>query len=379
MKQPVNIWEWRERARRRLPRLVFDYLDGGAEDESALRRNRSAIEALHLVPAVLNDTSKLDLSTELFGQRFELPIAITPTGFNGLFWPEGDVALARAAATAKIPFTLSTPSNARLERIPREAGGTPWMQLYVMGERSLAEQMMQRAHDAGFAALILTADTAVSGYRERDVRNGFKLPLKRGPRMILDVARRPGWLLDIARHGVPQLVNLSASESREANLQAQAALLSRTMDRTLDWDAIAWIRRFWKRPLLLKGVLSGHDARRAIEHGIDGVIVSNHGGRQLDSAPATIEVLPEIIAAVEGRVPVFIDSGFRRGADVVKALALGARAVLLGRTTLYGLAASGEAGVHAVLTMLRAEIERTMILVGARSVADLNARHIRRA
>ena len=377
MKQPLSIWQWRERARGRLPRLVFDYLDGGADDERCLRRNRAALEALELRPAVLKDVSSIDLSVEIFGQRFELPVAITPTGFNGLFWPDGDVALARAAAACKIPFTLSTPSNARLERIPSEAGGTHWLQLYVMSDRSLAEQMMKRALASSFSALILTVDVPVSGYRERDLRNGFKLPLKYTMPMMLDVVRRPGWLWNVARTGLPQLVNLSESASKQASLQAQAALLSRTMDRTLDWSSIEWIRRHWPRPLLLKGVLDPEDARRALDHGLDGIVVSNHGGRQLDSAPATIDVLPEIVTAVAGRVPVLVDGGFRRGSDIVKALALGARAVLLGRTTLYGLAAAGEPGVAQVLGMLRAEIERTMILIGAASVRDLSPERVR--
>jgi (S)-mandelate dehydrogenase len=377
MKQPLNSAQWRERARRRLPRLVFDYLDGGAEDESCLKRNRAAIEALQLRPALLNNVSNIDLSVEILGQRFDLPVAITPTGLNGLFWPDGDVALARAAAACKIPFTLSTPSNARLERIPLEAaGGTHWLQLYVMSDRSLAEQMLKRALAANFSALILTADVPVGGYRERDLRNGFKIPLQYTVPMMLDIARHPRWLMSMARTGMPQLVNLSESDSKQATLQAQAALLSRTMDRTLDWSSIDWIRRHWPRPLMLKGVLDPEDARRALDHGLDGVIVSNHGGRQLDSAPATMAVLPEIVAAVAGRMPVLVDSGFRRGSDVVKALALGARAVLLGRTTLYGLAAAGEEGVRQVLQTLRADIERTMILIGAASVRELTAERV---
>jgi (S)-mandelate dehydrogenase len=377
MKQPLNSAQWRERARRRLPRLVFDYLDGGAEDESCLKRNRAAIEALQLRPALLNNVSDIDLSVEILGQRFDLPIAITPTGLNGLFWPDGDVALARAAAACKIPFTLSTPSNARLERIALQAaGGTHWLQLYVMSDRSLAEQMLKRALAANFSALILTADVPVGGYRERDLRNGFKIPLQYTVPMMLDIARHPRWLMSMARTGMPQLVNLSESDSKQATLQAQAALLSRTMDRTLDWSSIDWIRRHWPRPLMLKGVLDPEDARRALDHGLDGVIVSNHGGRQLDSAPATMAVLPEIVAAVAGRVPVLVDSGFRRGSDVVKALALGARAVLLGRTTLYGLAAAGEEGVRQVLQTLRADIERTMILIGAASVRELTAERV---
>ncbi len=376
MKQPLNVWEWRERARRRLPRIVFDYLDGGAEDERCLERNRAAIENIWLRPLLLSDVSRIDLSTEIFGQRFELPIAITPTGLNGLFWPDADIALARAAATVKIPFTLSTPSSARLERIAREAGGTHWMQLYVMSDRSLAEQMMKRALAANFSALILTADVPVSGYRERDLRNGFKVPLKLTAPMMLDVALHPRWLLDLLRYGMPRLVNLTESESKEASMQAQAALLSRTMDRTLDWNCIDWIRRHWPRTLMLKGVLDPEDARRALDHGLDAVIVSNHGGRQLDSAPATIDVLPEIVAAVAGRVPVMIDSGFRRGSDIVKALALGARAVLLGRATLYGLAAAGEEGALEVLQLLRTDVERTMILTGVASVRELTAERV---
>jgi (S)-mandelate dehydrogenase len=377
MKQPINIADWRLLARRRLPRLVFDYLDGGAEDEVCLKRNRASIEALQLRPALLNDVSAVDLSVEILGQRSALPVAITPTGLNGLFWPHGDLALARAAAACGIPFTLSTPSNVRLERIPLEArGGTHWLQLYVMSDRSIAEQMLARALASSYSALILTADTQVSGYRERDLRNGFKIPPGYSLSMMLDMVRRPRWLLDLARTGMPKLVNLSAGESKEATLAAQALLLTRTTDRTLDWNSIEWIRRHWPRPLLLKGVLDPEDARRALDHGLDGVIVSNHGGRQLDSAPATIDVLPDIVAAVAGRVPVLVDSGFRRGSDVVKALALGASTVLLGRTTLYGLAAAGEAGVLGVLQMLRAEIERTMMLLGAASVRELTAERV---
>jgi (S)-mandelate dehydrogenase len=376
MKQPLNIWDWRERARRRLPRLVFDYLDGGAEDESCLKRNRAALEAVQLRPALLGDVSSIDMSVEMFGQRFDLPVAITPTGLNGLFWPDGDVELARAAAANKIPFTLSTPSNARLERIPREAGGSNWLQLYVMSDRSLAEQMMKRALAANFSVLILTADVPVTGYRERDLRNGFKLPFQYTAPMLLDFALHPRWSIGVMRGGAPRLVNLTESQSDQASAPAQAALLSRTMDRSLDWSSIEWIRRHWPRPLLLKGVLDPEDARRALDHGLDGVVVSNHGGRQLDSAPATIDVLPEIVAAVAGRVPVLVDGGFRRGSDIVKALGLGARAVLLGRTTLYGLAAAGEEGVRHVLHMLRTEIERTMILIGAPRVRDLTAERV---
>jgi (S)-mandelate dehydrogenase len=376
MKAAINVDDFRERARRRLPRLVFDYLEGGADDEICLRRNRAALEALHLRPTLLQDVSTIDTSVELFGQRLPLPLAVAPTGLNALIWPDGDLALAHAAAAAGIPFALSTASNARLERIPLEAGGINWFQLYVMGDRSLAERMMRRARDAGYAALILTADVPVSGYRERDLRNGFKLPFKYSPAMLLDAACHPRWMLGLLRGGMPGFANLSDPDSGPASAQTQAALLSRAMDRTLKWDGIKWVRQHWPGPLLLKGVLTEADARRAVERGVDGLIVSNHGGRQLDSAQPTIEVLPEIVHAVAGGVPVLVDGGFRRGSDIVKALALGARAVLLGRAPLYGLGADGARGALEVLRLLGEELVRTMTLMGATSVEQLKPERV---
>lgn len=371
MKAALNIDDLRARARRRLPRLVFDYVDGAAEDERCLRRNCEALEALRLRPAVLRDTASVDTSIELLGHRFALPIAIAPTGLNGVIWPEGDLALARAAANADIAFIMSTASTTRLERVRQEAGGVSWYQLYVMGQRSIAERMMQRAFDSGFSALVVTVDVPVSGYRERDLRSGFRLPFRYTPRMVLDAALHPRWVLGLLRAGMPTLANLSDPGHAPVSAQTQAALLSRTMDRTLDWASLDWMRRHWPGPLLLKGILDPEDARRAVDRGVSAVIVSNHGGRQLDSAQATIEVLPEIVAAVRGKVPVLVDSGFRRGSDVVKALALGAKAVLLGRAALYGLAAGGVRGVEEALRVFSEEIVRTMTLVGARSVAEL--------
>jgi (S)-mandelate dehydrogenase len=240
-----------------------------------------------------------------------------------------------------------------------------------MGDRELAERMMQCASDAGFSALILTADVPVSGYRERDARNGFRLPFKYSPKLVLDVACHPRWLMGLLRGGMPGFANLSDPDAGPVSAQTQAALLTRTMDRTLTWDSLQWVRRHWSGPLILKGVLDPDDARRAVDRGVDAVIVSNHGGRQLESAQPTIEVLPQVLAAVGGRVPVLVDSGFRCGSDVVKALALGARAVLLGRAVLYGLAADGARGADEVLQMLAADIARTMTLMGAASVRHL--------
>jgi (S)-mandelate dehydrogenase len=371
MKTAINLGDFRRRARRRLPRLVFDYLEGGADAESCLQRNRCAIEALRLRPRLLSNVATIDTSIELFGQRLPLPLAIGPIGLNALFWPDGDVALARAAAKAGIPFALSTASNARLERIPQEAGGVNWFQLYVMGDRELAERMMKRASDAGFSALILTADVPVSGYRERDARNGFRLPFKYSPGLVFDAACHPRWLMGLLRGGMPAFANLSHPDAGPVSAQTQAALLTRTMDRTLTWNSLQWVRRHWPGPLMIKGILDPQDARRAVDGGVDAVIVSNHGGRQLDCAQATIEVLPQVLAAVGGRVPVLVDSGFRRGSDVVKALALGARAVLLGRAALYGLAADGERGAGEVLRMLAEDLARTMTLMGAASIGQL--------
>jgi (S)-mandelate dehydrogenase len=371
MSTAINVSDYRERARRRLPRMVFDYLEGGADDETCLTRNRTAIEALQLRPSLLRDVSAIDTSVELFGQRLALPLAVAPTGLNALFWPDGDVELARAAASAGVPFALSTASNARVERIPKVAHGINWFQLYVAGDRSLAERMIQRARGAGYAALVFTVDVPVSGYRERDLRNGFRLQFRYSPGMALDAARHPSWLFGLLRSGMPRFVNLSDSDAGPLSAQTQAALLSRATDRTLDWDSLRWLRHHWPGPLLLKGVLTADDARRALDRGVDGIIVSNHGGRQLDCAQATIEALPEIVSAVGGSVPVLVDSGFRRGSDVVKALALGARAVLLGRATLYGLAADGQRGAREVLRLLGEELVRTMTLLGARSIEDL--------
>jgi (S)-mandelate dehydrogenase len=372
----LNVEDYRVRARKNLPKFVFDFLDGAAEDESCLRRNARDIEQIGLLPSCLRDVSKIDTSIELFGATWKLPIGIAPTGFNGLLRPAADVMLARAAARAGIAFTLSTASNERLERVPAEAGGINWFQLYVMSDRAIASQMIARAKQAGFSALVLTVDVPVSGHREKDTRNGFKLPFRPGIGTLLNLCTHPRWLARFARSGMPSFVNLSASGNAAASAQAQAALLSRAMDRSMVWDNLAWLRAQWDGPILLKGLLHPEDAKRAVAHGMDGIIVSNHGGRQLDAAPATIQALPAVVAAVAGCIPVLVDSGFRRGSDIVKALALGARAVLIGRPVLYGVAVDGEVGAGAVLDILGAELVRTMTLIGASRIADIHAGHI---
>lgn len=366
----LNIADYRRIAKARLPRFVFDYIDGAAEDESCVRRNRSDFERLAIVPRMLRDVTALDLSVELFGERWRYPFGIGPTGFNGFVHPQGDAMLARAAAASGIPFVLSTASNMRLE-VVRQPGAIDWFQLYVLSERAIAEQMVRRAKRAGYGALVLTVDVPVSGLRERDVRNGFRLPFRPTPGLLLNLCRHPLWLARQLRSGAPSFVNLAEDEGGQS-AEAGAALLTRDMDRSLSWESLDWLRRLWDGPLLLKGLLHPEDARLALRHGVDGVIVSNHGGRQLDAAPSAITALPGIADAVEGRIPVLLDSGIRRGSDIAKALALGARAVLLGRATLYGLASGGEPGARAVIDLLAGELGRALTLAGVPRAADLD-------
>lgn len=372
----LNVEDYRARARKALPRFVFDYVDGAADDEACLRRNAAAMERIQLVPSCLTDVSSIDTRVEVFGATWKLPVAISPTGFNGLCRPGGDVLLARAAAAAGIPFTLSTASNERIENVAKAGDGIKWLQLYVMSDRAIAQQMMRRARAAGYSALVLTVDVPVSGNREKDMRNGFKLPFRPGFNTMLDLCAHPRWLARFMQSGAPNFVNLSESAEAGASAQLQAALLARAMDRTLAWQHLDWVRAHWDGPLLVKGILNPRDAELAVRHGVDGIIVSNHGGRQLDAAPATMQVLPAIVRAVDDRIPVLVDSGFRRGSDIVKALALGARAVMIGRPTMYGMAANGQQGAQAVLGILGAELERAMTLLGAARVADIGEHHV---
>jgi (S)-mandelate dehydrogenase len=371
----LNIEDYRRQARRRLPQFVFEYVDGAAEDERCLRRNRDALEQLALVPQCLRDTTSIDSSIEVFGETWRQPFAVAPTGFNGMVCPDGDLLIARAAAAAGVPFTLSTASNARAEEVA-QTQGIRWLQLYVMSDRSIAEQLVRRARRAGYSALVLTVDVPISGYRERDVRNGFRLPFRPTPRTIANLCLHPGWLLRLATSGIPQFANLAESPEAAQSPQVQAALLARSMDRSLVWESLAWLRSLWDGPLVIKGVMHPDDVRKALKAGVDGIIVSNHGGRQLDAAPATTTMLPRIVSEAGERVPVFIDSGFRRGSDVVKALALGARGVFLGRPVLYGLAAGGQQGVGAVLGLFADEVARTMTLMGVSRIADLGPHHL---
>ncbi|MGH8294528.1 MAG: alpha-hydroxy acid oxidase [Steroidobacteraceae bacterium] len=374
----LNIADLREIARRRVPGFVFEYVEGGAEDEATLRHNREALAALRFVPQTLIDTRGRTLEASLFGRPAAAPLVIAPTGLNGMLHPEGDIALARAAAAFGIPYTLSTLSTTRLEDVAARAGGRLWMQLYVMKNRAIAEDIMARAAGAGYEALVFTSDANVFGNREWDKRN-YMRPGKPRLSAILDTLRHPRWLLDVlVRRGVPRFHNIEAFlPPGAASAVGGSTIIPQMFEPTLAWTDIGWIRRHWPGKLLIKGVLSVEDARRALDAGCDGIVLTNHGGRQLDYCVAPIEVLGEIAAAVGDRLTIVIDSGFRRGSDIAKALALGAHTVMIGRAALYGLAADGERGVRRALDMLAVELDRVLGQLGCRSVAELRASLLR--
>jgi (S)-mandelate dehydrogenase len=376
----LNIADLRAVARRRVPHFVFEYVEGGAEDEASLRCNRTSFEALRLIPQTLVDTSSRHLRTEILGRPAAAPLVIGPTGLNGMLHADGDIGLARAAAHLGIPFTLSTMSTTRLEDVAKQAGGRLWMQLYVMKNRAVAEDIMTRAAAAGYEALVFTTDANVFGSREWD-RRSYQAPGKPTLRARLDALRHPGWLRSVLMaNGIPRFRNLEGFLPPGAtSAVGGSTIIPKLFEATITWDDITWIRRFWPRKLLIKGVLSVPDAERAAALGCDGIVLTNHGGRQLDSCVAPIDVLPEIAAAVGKRISIIIDSGFRRGTDVIKALSLGANAAMTGRATLYGLAANGERGVERALEILTTEMERAMGQLGVNSVADLGPHIIRRS
>jgi (S)-mandelate dehydrogenase len=371
MGMPINVEDFRILAKNRLPRMVFDYLEGGAEDELGLRHNRRVFESVRFLPHRLVDVSERVIATNLLGKPQSAPVVIAPTGLNGIFWPDGDLVLARAAAKFGIPFALSTASTASIEDVAKATSGELWFQLYVV-HRKLAELLVKRALNSGYTTLILTTDVGVNGKRERDIRNGFGLPIKYSARTVMDGVLHPRWSLDLMRHGTPQLANFASDQVQDTELQA--ALMSRQMDTSFSFDDLAWLRDLWPHKLLIKGLCRPADAARCIELGADGVILSNHGGRQLDSAVAPLETLQETAARISA--PVLLDSGIRRGSDIVKALALGANAVLLGRATLYGLAANGPEGVDSVLRILKDEIDGTLAQIGCPSVDLLSREYL---
>ena len=376
----LNIEDLRTIARQRLPRIAYDFLDRGTEEEVTLAANRAVFERIRFVPRTLVDVSKRSQQTTVFGRTYDSPFGIAPTGASGMYCYEADVALARAARRANVQCVLSTASFVPMERVIEEAGGAPWFQLYMSKDLATAERLVTRALKAGFEALVLTTDIPVAGNREFNRRNQFEVPLRLNLSNLLDGMMHPRWLAGVflrtlAASGVPRFQNL------DVNVGGRIISTSLTDFRlrrdALDWGDFAWLRKLWPKKLLLKGVMTVEDAQLAAQHGADGIFVSNHGGRQLDSAVTPMDVLPQIAAAVGDRLAIMVDGGFRRGTDIVKALALGADMVFLGRAPLYAATAGGEEGVVHALKLLKSEVDRVLALLGCPSIDKLGPEYLR--
>ena len=374
-----NIADLRRMALKRVPKGLFEFVDRGTEDEVALRNNRAVFERIRLKPRNLVDVSKRSQEVTLFGKKHKMPIVIAPTGTAGLMWYEGEIALARAAADAGIPFTLATGSMTAMEKVAELAGGTLWFQLYMWPDRSLSHKLVDRARAAGYEALVVTVDGVVPGNREYNLRNGFTIPFTFTRGNIMDVLMHPRWFSGVLIRyllttGMPRYQNYPT----DIKYRITAGPMGRSSMRndSLNWDDLRALRKLWPHRLLVKGLLHPQDAVTAADCGADGVIVSNHGGRNLDTVISPIEALPEVVDAVGKRVTVLVDSGFRRGTDIAKALAMGAQAVMIGRSTLYGVAAGGEEGARRAISLFRGEIDRVIALLGCNSVADLSTEHL---
>ena len=374
----VSIGDFRAIAQRRVPKSVFDYLDGGAEGEVTLHENCRVYEDLTFRPRHAVAFDHCNLSTRILGFDLALPFLLAPVGYSRLMHPVGEVGAARAAGNAGTAYILSTISGHKLEDVKAASNGPVFYQLYLMGGRGAAEASIERARVAGFSALVVTIDTPVSGIRERDFRNGMKELVSGGPFEKLpylpQILSHPGWLIYFLRDGgIPALPNVVVPGKGPMPLIDVAAALA---ESAVTWRDLAWIREAWRGPIVVKGVLTGDDARRAVDEGAAAISVSNHGGRQLDCVQSSLRALPEVVAAVHGQTEILLDGGIRRGADIVKALSLGARAVLCGRAYAYGLAAAGEAGVNRAIEILRADLDRTLHLLGCPSVADLDRSYV---
>jgi len=377
LKRLLNIADFRRASRRILPHPVFDVIDGGAEDEWTLRRNESAFDTVAFLPKTLDGTQARDLSVELFGHKLAMPVMIGPTALQGLLRPGGELMSARAATAAGTAYALSHGSICTMEALAA-TGATPrLMQVFVYRDRSFTHEFIDRAEAAGYHGLILTIDNQFGGNRERDIRNGFTIPPKLGAAQVAQMAVKAPWALRMRR----ELPTLSFAnyvrDGKAINMRDPKFRLTDMLDPGMSWADVDDIRKRWKGPFLLKSLVHPDEARRAVDHGVDGVVVSNHGGRQLDGMISAFEALPHVVDAVRGRIPVLADGGFRRGADVVKALCLGASGVMLGRPNLWGIAAGGEAGVARVLEIYRSEIDRVMGLLGVSRIADLGPDYIR--
>ena len=368
----ANVDDLRRMARRRLPGGVFDYIDGGAEDELSLSRNVGAFRRVEFRPRVLCDVRHVDPSTSLLGRPLPIPLVLAPTGFTRIAAPDGEIAVARAAARANLPYTLSTLSTRSIEEVAAASTGPKWFQVYVWRDRGLVRDMLERAAAAGYQAIVITVDTSVLGRRERDVRRGFTLPPKIGLGTLIDGAVHPGWTWQFVRSDPITFANVSgAGVGDGTEAVSLAEYINTQFDPALAWRDLDWFRSVWDGPIVLKGVQTVADAEIAADAGVDAVALSNHGGRQLDGAPVPLELVRPVADAVGDRVQIICDGGVRRGSDIVKAIALGATACTIGRAYLYGLGAAGERGVDHVLAFLDHGVRQTMALTGCRTVSDL--------
>ncbi len=376
--QAINIEDLRSRARRRLPKVIFEFIDGGAQDETTLRANREDFQKWRFRTRVLTDVSRRDQSITLFGQHCASPLILAPIGLAGLLSRRGELAAARAAEKYGVPYCLSTMATCSIEEITTETTQPKWFQLYVLRDRGLTREFIERARASRCTALVLTVDTKVQGPRERDMRNGFTVPPRFTLATILDFARHVSWLFDVGLGPRIAFRNFEGTKAAATDAVTITEFIADQYDLTVNWRDLEWFKSAWGGPVLLKGVLSVEDARLAVAHGADGIIVSNHGGRQLEGAVSAVHALPAIADAVGDRLEVVLDGGIRRGADVVRARALGARACMIGRAWLYGLACAGQAGVERALEILRDEIDITLTLLGRPTLAEVDREALER-
>jgi L-lactate dehydrogenase (cytochrome) len=366
----ANIADLRQLAWQRLPRVLFDYIDGGAQDEVTLRANQADFNNFTLVQRVLRDVTRRDQSVTVLGQKYDLPLILSPTGMTGIFWPNGALEAARAASDAGAGFCLSSMSTSTVEDIRKVAKQPTWFQLYVMRDRGMSRELIERAKAAGCSALVLTVDLALQGQRDRDVHNGLTIPPTLNASNLVNFAMRPGWVWRYLTG--PKVVPASLVKPGQNTLFTIAGYVNSQFDQSVTWKDIEWAKSIWGGPVALKGILDPEDAKAAVDHGADALIVSNHGGRQLDGVRSAISALPFVVDAVQGRAEVLLDGGVRRGTDVLKAMALGAKACMIGRPYMYGLASNGRAGVAKALDLLRNEIDLALALTGNTSIAALN-------
>jgi L-lactate dehydrogenase (cytochrome) len=376
-----NVEDYRGLAHKRLPRAVIDFIEGGAEDEITISRNRNGFENIHIIPRILTDVSVRNISTTILGTPVSSPIVLCPVGLATLAHPMGEVAAGIAATNKGIISTYSSSSSWNLEDIAAASSGVKWFQLYIWKDRKLTAEIVERARKAGYTALVLTVDVPISARRERDLRNGFTIPPRPRINQMGDLFQHFGWFYsqlksEISGHKM-SMGNFTPENVGMRTRLKMLEVVNELFDPSITWKDVAWLKSIWKGPVVIKGVMTPEDAKLAVKAGVDAIWISNHGGRQLDGVSGTIEVLPEIVKAVKGKVEIYLDGGVRRGSDIVKAIALGANACMIGRPYMYGLAANGAAGVESIIKILEIEMDATMALMGRPTIASLDSSSVR--